>query len=139
MGVNILGILHQLSTEIMVWIYSLGYFGIFLGMTLESACIPIPSEVIMPFAGYLAYSGHMSILGATIAGTLGNILGSWIAYWIGIRGGRRVLLKYGKYILFSPQHFYQSERWFQKRGEITVFISRLLPAIRTFISLKITY
>nr|WP_082685711.1 DedA family protein [Ferroacidibacillus organovorans] len=104
-------------------------------MLLESACIPIPSELIMTFAGYAAFRGEMGLVPAIIAGVLGNLTGSLLAYWIGLRGGRAFLHAYGRYVFFSERHFESSERFFAKYGAITVLISRLLPAVRTFISL----
>jgi membrane protein DedA with SNARE-associated domain len=130
-----MSILHQLGDVAIHWINSIGYWGILLGMILESACIPIPSEVIMPFGGYLVLTGHLNILGVILIGTLGNILGSLIAYAIGYWGGKRFINRFGKYVFLSKKHLDSAEKWFDKRGEITVFVSRILPAIRTFISL----
>lgn len=113
----------------------LGYWGVFLGMTLESACIPLPSEVIMPFAGFVVWEGKMTLLGITIAGVLGNLLGSWIAYFVGLKGGRPFLEKYGKYFLISHSKLDLAHDWFERYGHEAVFISRMLPIIRTFISL----
>nr|WP_269449070.1 DedA family protein [Ferroacidibacillus organovorans] len=112
-----------------------GIAAVFFTMLLESACIPIPSELIMTFAGYAAFRGEMGLAPAIIAGVLGNLIGSLLAYWIGLRGGRAFLRSYGRYVLFSERHFESSERFFAKYGAITVLISRLLPAVRTFISL----
>ncbi len=114
---------------------SLGYWGVFIGMTLESACIPLPSEVIMPFAGFAVSEGKMTLLGITIVGTLGNLVGGLIAYFVGLKGGRPFLEKYGKYILISPSKLDRADHWFEKYGHEAVLISRMLPAIRTFISL----
>ncbi len=114
---------------------TLGYWGVFIGMILESACIPIPSEVIMPFAGFAVSQGKMTLLGITIIGALGNLLGSLIAYLVGIKGGRPLLEKYGKYILISPGKLDLADEWFEKYGHEAVLISRMLPVIRTFISL----
>lgn len=113
----------------------LGYFGVFLGMALESACIPLPSEVIMPFAGYLAWTGSLSFPGVVIAGTLGNVVGSIAAYYVGVFGGRPFLQKYGRLIRVSDKHVLSAEKWFAKRGDMTVLVGRLLPIVRTFISL----
>jgi membrane protein DedA with SNARE-associated domain len=130
-----LSILHHLGDIAINWINSIGYWGIFLGMVLESACIPIPSEVIMPFGGYLVSTGHLNMIGVILIGTLGNIIGSLIAYAIGHWGGKRFIDRFGKYVFVSKKHLESAEKWFDKRGEITVFVSRILPAIRTFISL----
>ncbi|MDI3327731.1 MAG: DedA family protein [Alicyclobacillaceae bacterium] len=112
-----------------------GYFGVFLAMTLESACIPLPSEVIMPFAGYMVWRGSFDFAGVVAAGTVGNVVGSLIAYYVGVRGGRTFLERYGRYFLISDRHLRQADEWFAKRGEITVLVGRLLPGVRTFISL----
>ncbi|MBC7119119.1 MAG: DedA family protein [Methanobacteriaceae archaeon] len=127
--------LEHLSNIIIGFIQETGYFGVFICMILESACIPLPSEVIMPFSGYVAWKGGMSILGVTIIGVLGNLIGSLIAYIIGFYGGRPLLEKYGKYILITRKKLEMAEEWFAKYGHEAVFISRLLPGIRTFISL----
>jgi membrane protein DedA with SNARE-associated domain len=127
-----MSMLHQIAIN---WINSIGYWGILFGMILESACIPIPSEVIMPFGGYLVSTGHLNMIGVILIGTLGNIIGSLIAYAIGHWGGKRFIVRFGKYVFLSKKHLESAEKWFDKRGEITVFVSRILPAIRTFISL----
>jgi membrane protein DedA with SNARE-associated domain len=111
-----------------------GYWGIFLAMTLESAGIPLPSEIVMPLAGYLVSQGHFTLVGAVLAGTLGNLLGSMIAYEIGRAGGRPLLLRYGKYVLISPRELELAERWFARYGQITVLISRVVPIVRTYFS-----
>lgn len=116
----------------------LGYFGVFILMGLESACIPIPSEVIMPFAGaaiILKPATHMSLLSVTLAGTLGCIAGSILAYFVGLKGGRPLLLKYGKYILITEQKLNYVDEFFKKHGEVAIFWSRVMPIVRTFISL----
>ena len=104
-------------------------------MTLESACIPVPSEVIQLFAGYLVSIHRMSLLAAVSAGVLGNLLGSWIAWSIGYWGGRPFIERYGRYIHVTPARLDLAERWFAHHGEITVLIGRCIPVIRTFISL----
>lgn len=103
-------------------------------MILESACIPIPSEVIMLSGGWLAARGSLSFAGVVAAGVIGNLIGSLIAYYVGATGGRRLLERYGKYILFNAHHLEQAERWFARYGESTVLFTRMLPFIRTFIS-----
>jgi len=115
---------------------SLGHPGVAFLMAIESACVPLPSEVIMPFAGYLVYAGEFSSLAlvATL-GALGCNLGSVIAYEIGAYGGRPLIERFGKYILMSRHDLEASESFFQKYGSITVFIGRLLPVVRTFIAL----
>lgn len=116
-------------------ITTLSYPGVIILMALESACIPIPSEVVMPLAGYLAYQGTFDLIGLTIAGTIGNLLGSIVAYWVGMKYGRPFVAKYGRYVLLREKHLDMAESWFAKYGEATTFFSRVLPVIRTFISL----
>ncbi len=108
---------------------------IYITMTLESACIPIPSEIVMPYAGHLVAKGRLGMFEATMTAALANLSGSWLAYIVGRYGGRSFINKYGKYIFLSRKHLNQAESWFARRGEITVFLSRMLPAVRTFISL----
>ncbi len=116
---------------------NLGYWGVFIGMTLESACIPIPSEIIMPFSGFVVWQGNtnMTLIGITIIGALGNLLGSIIAYYVGLKGGRPILEKYGKYLLITHSKLELADKWFFKHGGKAVLIGRFLPIIRTFISL----
>lgn len=120
-------------------ISSTGYIGIFILMTIESACIPLPSEITMPFAGFLVSQGKLDLVTTAMVGGLGNLFGSLIAYFIGFYGQeifvQKLIRKWGKYFLITMEDYTKSERWFRKYGEIIVFISRLLPAIRTFISL----
>src|SRR2546430_7465518 len=113
---------------------TLGYSGIVLLMAIESACIPLPSEIIMPFSGYVFGKTWTGLMGVSIAGAFGCVIGSLVAYWIGMYGGRPVIEKYGKYILISHHDLDLADRWFDRFGEIIVFVSRLLPAIRTFIA-----
>jgi membrane protein DedA with SNARE-associated domain len=113
----------------------LGYWGIVLTMGIESACIPLPSEIIMPFSGYLVYSGRFNLLWVSVAGAFGCVVGSVAAYWAGVWGGRPFIERYGKYVLLSHRDLDTAERWFKKYGDWTIFFSRLLPVIRTFISL----
>ncbi|MFZ5826996.1 MAG: DedA family protein [Bacillota bacterium] len=112
-----------------------GYWGIALGMALESACIPLPSEIVLPFGGFLAAVGRISFTQAFMAGQLGGLAGSVVAYGLGRYGGRALLERYGRYLLISEREIAVADRWFQKRGELTVFLARLLPGVRTFISL----
>lgn len=116
---------------------SLGYWGVFIGMSLESACIPIPSEIIMSFSGFVVWQGNtnMTLIGITIIGALGNLTGSLIAYFVGLKGGRPLLEKYGKYLLITHSKLELADSWFLKYGGEAVLISRVLPIIRTFISL----
>jgi len=128
-------ILRPLAEFITSFISSLGYGGIFFLMILESALIPIPSEIIMPFSGFLVSSGKLGSVGVILAGSLGNLVGSVITYYLGIRLGRAFLIKYGKYILFRVHHLVWTEQLFQKYGDKISFVGRLLPVVRTYISL----
>jgi membrane protein DedA with SNARE-associated domain len=104
-------------------------------MTLESACIPVPSEVIQLFAGYLVSLHRMSLFAAVSAGVLGNLIGSWISWSVGYWGGRPFIERYGRYIHVTPARLALAERWFERHGEVTVLVGRCVPLIRTFISL----
>lgn len=119
------------------WYVATGYLGIVLAMSLESCCIPLPSEIVMPLAGYFAFTNpdRFSLIGVGIAGAIGCLIGSAIAYGIGAAGGRPLLLKYGKYILISKADSDRADRWFAKYGSGVAFFSRLLPVVRTYISL----
>jgi membrane protein DedA with SNARE-associated domain len=128
-------ILAPLSRFVIWIISSLGYGGIVLAMAIESACVPLPSEVIMPFAGYLVSQGRFSLWGVSLAGAIGCTLGSAVAYAVGAYGGRDFILKYGRYVLITPREVEWADRWFARYGMAATFISRLLPVIRTFISL----
>jgi membrane protein DedA with SNARE-associated domain len=112
-----------------------GFPAVLLLMTLESACIPIPSEVIQLFAGYLVSIHRMSFFAAVSAGVLGNVFGSWIAWSVGYWGGRPFIQRYGRFVHVTPGRLARSERWFAERGEVTVLVGRCLPLVRTFISL----
>jgi membrane protein DedA with SNARE-associated domain len=127
-------IIEILSGFIVATISALGYSGVVLLMAIESACIPLPSEIIMPFSGYLIYTGRFNLWGVGIAGAVGCVLGSVVAYYIGMYGGRPLIEKYGRYILVSHHDLDLADRWFQNYGEIIVFASRLLPVVRTFIA-----
>jgi len=116
-------------------IAALGYGGIFLLMVFESALIPIPSEIIMPFSGFLAATGKLGLIGVILAGSFGNLVGSVATYFLGIKLGRVFLIKYGKYIFFKPHHLVFIEEQFHKYGDKIVFVGRLLPGIRTYVSL----
>ena len=116
----------------------MGWPGVVFLMGIESAAIPFPSELIMPLAGWLlieAKGDSAWMLGmAAFYGALGNLLGSWVAYWVSYKGGRPLLKKYGKYVLVTQHEVDRAEEWFQKYGELAVFASRMLPVVRTFIS-----
>jgi membrane protein DedA with SNARE-associated domain len=127
-------ILHPLINFVTATIGGYGVPAVFVLMVLESMGILIPSEAISPFAGYLVSEGKMGFLGAVTAGVLGNLVGSCIAYAIGLWGGRELWFRYGKYVGVRAHHLAVAEKWFDRYGEFTVFISRCLPVVRTFIS-----
>ncbi len=127
-------ILGALANFIINVIKSTGYFGVAGLMAIESANIPLPSEIIMPFSGYLASQGVLTVWWAGVAGAVGCVIGSVLSYWLGFWGGRPLVEKYGKYILVSKHDIQKADKWFEKYGEWAIFISRLLPVVRTFIS-----
>jgi membrane protein DedA with SNARE-associated domain len=127
-------IIELLSIFIVATISRLGYAGIVLLMAIESACIPLPSEIIMPFSGYLVYTGRFNLWAVGVAGAFGCVVGSLVAYWVGTYGGRPLIEKYGRYLLISRHDLDLADRWFDRFGEVIVFASRLLPVIRTFIA-----
>jgi membrane protein DedA with SNARE-associated domain len=127
-------IIEILSGFIVATISAMGYSGVILLMAIESACIPLPSEIIMPFSGYLVSTGQLNLWAVAVAGAVGCVLGSLVAYWVGMFGGRPVIEKYGRFVLLSRHDLDIADRWFATHGEIIVFVSRLLPAIRTFIA-----
>ncbi len=119
-----------------IWGISLmGYAGVAAMMAIESACIPLPSEIIMPFSGYLVSTGEFTLIGVSIAGAIGCVIGSALAYWVGYYGGRPAAEKYGKYVLVTHHDLDIADNFFKKYGNLAVFISRMLPVVRTFISL----
>ena len=114
---------------------AMGLPGVFILMLLESACIPIPSEATMLFAGFNVSRGEYSLFAATAVGSVANLVGSWVAYWIGYIGRVDVLEKHGKKLHVKRSHLVWADRWFERHGDATVFFTRMLPIIRTFISL----
>lgn len=132
-----------LTTNITNLYVATGLVGILLAMALESCCIPLPSEIVMPLAGIMVYNHKilaslnptLSIVLVAIAGAIGCLVGSIVAYWIGYNGGRPLMLKYGRYVLISQHDADKADHYFQRWGSATVFFSRLLPVIRTYISL----
>lgn len=128
-------LLTLLSRFIIAVISQTGYLGIVLLMAIESACIPLPSEIIMPFSGYLVTQGRFNLWWVGVAGALGCNVGSIVAYAVGSYGGRPWLERYGRYLLISRRDLEWADRWFARYGEATVFFARLLPVIRTFIAL----
>lgn len=131
-ALNIEKTLFDLITN---WYTTTGYVGIILAMALESCCIPLPSEIVMPLAGYFVFKGNFTLPGVAIAGAVGCVFGSAVAYAIGASGGRPLLLKYGKFILISKADSDRADRWFARYGAPVAFFSRLLPVVRTYISL----
>ncbi len=137
-------ITDAITNLIQNWYVSLGYFGIILAMAIESCCIPLPSEIVMPLAGYFVTKcatsnlnclNNFSLIGVAVAGAVGCLIGSVVAYGIGRAGGRPMLLKYGKYVLISQADSDRADRWFARFGPPVAFFSRLLPVVRTYISL----
>src|SRR5437660_7088287 len=112
-----------------------GYGGVVLLMAIESACIPLPSELIMPFAGYLVFSGTMKLLWVATAGAIGCNLGSLVAYEIGAYGGRPLVERYGRWVLVGKRELDWADRFFARWGYLAVFVARMLPVVRTFIAL----
>ena len=130
----IANLMTAIAGFIIATISRLDYWGIALLMGIESACIPLPSEIIMPFSGYLVFQGKLALWAVAVAGAVGCVLGSLVAYWIGAVGGRPLIERYGKYVLISHRDLDLAERWFARHGDITIFIGRLLPVVRTFIA-----
>jgi membrane protein DedA with SNARE-associated domain len=134
-------VLASLTSVLTSEIVKYGYVAVFLLMVLESACIPVPSEVTMLFGGALtttavAGSGNeLNLLLVVLAGTAGNLVGSWLSYWAGAAGGRPFTRRFGRYLLIRPHEVERAHEWFERRGEVAVFAGRLLPVVRTFISL----
>jgi membrane protein DedA with SNARE-associated domain len=128
-------ILGPLVNFIVSLISSLGYMGIFVLMVLESALIPIPSEIIMPFSGFLVQDGKLDFTSTVLAGSTGNLAGSVLTYYLGKTIRRELILKYGRYVFFRESHLEFAEQLFQKHGSKISFVGRLLPAVRTYVSL----
>jgi membrane protein DedA with SNARE-associated domain len=128
-------IIEALAAFIVATISSIGYGGIVILMAIESACIPLPSEIIMPFSGYLVFTGRFDLALVATAGAIGCNLGSSVAYAVGYYGGRPLVEKWGAYVLVSRRDLALVDRFFGRFGSITVFVSRLLPVVRTFIAL----
>ncbi len=134
-------IVKMLAAFIVWTITRFGYFGVFITMSIESAAIPLPSEIIMPFSGYLAYSGQPTVTGvftlhgAAFWGAAGCVFGSWIAYAVAAYGGRPLVERYGRYVFLSRRDLDLANRMFARYGSPIIFFSRLMPVVRTFISL----
>jgi membrane protein DedA with SNARE-associated domain len=127
-------IIGYLAGFIIAVISAGGYLGVVLLMAIESACIPLPSEVVMPFAGYLVYTGRFDLLAAATAGAIGCNLGSTVAYYVAAYGGRPVIERWGRYVLIRTHDLDRAEQLFDRFGSVMVFVGRLLPVIRTFIA-----
>ncbi len=117
------------------FISAIGYPGVFILMALESTATPVPSELVMPFAGYLVSAGRFTLAGVIIAGTLGCLFGSLVSYFIGKQWGMPIIRRFGKYILISEQDLKWTVNWFNRHGDKTIFISRFIPVVRHLISL----
>lgn len=127
--------MHALVQWLLDTIGAMGYPGIFLLMAMESSIIPVPSELVMPPAGYLAYQGKMNLTAAILCGTFGSLVGAYANYYAAHYLGRPLIIKYGKYVLIPPEKFARVERFFLSHGEISTFIGRLLPVVRHLISI----
>jgi len=128
---QILSVIATLAINITSY---LGYPGIFVLMAAESMVIPLPSELVMPFAGFLVSTGRFNFALAIIASTLGSLAGSLISYWLGAYGGEKIVIRWGRYLLLDTEDLKQTEKWFAKRGDITIFIGRFIPVVRHLIS-----
>jgi membrane protein DedA with SNARE-associated domain len=127
--------MHAVVQWLLDTIGSMGYPGIFLLMAMESSVIPVPSELVMPPAGYLAFQGDMSLVAVILCGTAGSLVGAYANYFVSHYLGRPLILKYGKYVLIPPEKFERVEHFFLQHGEISTFIGRLLPVVRHLISI----
>jgi membrane protein DedA with SNARE-associated domain len=116
------------------WVTSGGIVAVLLLMTIESCGIPFPSEVIMPVAGYFAATGRLNLVAVILAGTVGNLLGSLLAYWLARRFGRQLLLGTGRFVGISASHLEAADRWFARFGLAAVLVGRVIPVVRTYIS-----
>jgi membrane protein DedA with SNARE-associated domain len=130
-----MGLTEFLVEHFTAWIGSGGYLGVTILMTLESMVAPVPSEAVMPFAGFLVYEGKFTFFGAIFFSTIGSIVGSLISYYAGAWGGRPFVKRYGKYLLLDMHHLEQTERFFSKYGDKTIFVSRFIPVVRHLISI----
>lgn len=129
-----MGLTEFLAEHITNFINALGYPSVFLLMTAESMILPIPSEAVMPFAGFLIASDDFTFLGVIFFSTLGSLIGSLLSYFIGRYGGRAIILKWGKYFLLNEADLNKTENFFDQKGELTIFVSRFIPIVRHLIS-----
>jgi membrane protein DedA with SNARE-associated domain len=132
---NVPNIWAEVPDGVLTWLSQQGYWALFFGMALESAAVPLPSEVILPFGGYLVATHRLHLLPAIAAAVLGGMLGSVALYAVGRYGGRPALHRYGRYVLLRPSHLDAADRFFARYGALSVFLGRLLPGVRTYISL----
>lgn len=126
--------LEFITTFVLDFISHWGLIGVFVLMTLSSMCVPIPSEVVILFSGYLAFLGKMDLIAVIGVSAVGNLVGSVVAYYIGLVGGRPLFLKYGRYVFVRERELDWAERWFEKYGHETVFFGRMVPMVRAFVS-----
>jgi membrane protein DedA with SNARE-associated domain len=130
--------MQSLVNAVVVWctdvIATFGLAGIFVLMFVESACIPIPAEATMLFAGFAVSQGKMSLAAAIAVGVAGNVAGAWVVYYVGLYGGRPFIERYGRYVLLRPEHIGRAERWFARYGALAVFFCRVIPGVRSFVS-----
>jgi len=127
-------IVAPLAGFILAVISTLGYGGIVLCMAIESACIPLPSEITMPFSGYLVTTGRFTLWGVVLAGAVGNVLGSWLSYWFGMRGGRPLAQRLARWRVIRMEEYDRADGWLNRHGLQAAFWTRLIPIVRTFIS-----
>ncbi len=127
--------LVQVSTFVLGVIDTYGYYGIFVGMTIESVGIPLPSELILPYGGYLAYLGHLNFIAVILVGTLACLVGSLITYSVSLYGGNYLFERYGVYIGMTKRELNLAQAWFDRYGEIFVFTSRMIPGVRAYSSI----
>jgi len=127
-------ILKPVTSFVLSVISTWGYAGIVVCMTIESACIPLPSEIIMPFSGYLVTTGRFTLWGVALAGAIGNVFGSWVGYWLGSVGGRPLAERLSRWRVVRVEEYDRADRWLKHHGLQVAFWTRLLPIVRTFIS-----
>jgi membrane protein DedA with SNARE-associated domain len=130
---------QSLVNDLVTWCTNIiavfGLPGIFVLMLLESACVPIPAEATMMFAGFAVSQGKLGLAAAIAVGVAGNVAGAWLVYYLGLYGGRPLIDRYGRYMLLRPEHVELTERWFARYGPLSVVVCRLLPGVRSFVSL----
>lgn len=134
-GPEVGAILEGLKEWVVGVVGAWGYPGIFLLMIAEAVVFLIPSEVVMPAAGLLVAEGRLSLIPAAVVGTLGSVAGAWIFYFVGATGGRPLLLRYGRWFFIKPADIARAEQWFERHGNAAVFFSRMVPVVRTLVSL----